>query len=151
MIQAIDPLGGPFTFSPDGEQLVTYSERALYLWDTVTARQIYTFSTKYRPAQIMVDPFGRYVVASDQTSSLDIWSLDSGTHVTELRIDNMSLFDIDSTGEWIRLSTKDGGWLMRVDSLDLLTVGCSVVRRGMDIQAWEDYISGLPFRQTCEE
>jgi CHAT domain-containing protein/WD40 repeat protein len=146
----IHPFTDPFPFDLNGDRLVTYSERNLYVWDTVTAQQILVIGTQYRPAKVMIGPSGDYVAISDGRNSLDIWRLDSGEHVAKLKIDDIRDFDLDFTGKWIVLRTgRQGDWLMRVDSLDLLRLGCGIVRRGLDVQHWNDHLGQIPFRQTC--
>ena len=121
-------------FSPDGKTLISEDrDDSLRLWDVATETEKIVVDRE-RVVNINISPDGK-TIATSGYDTLSLWNAETGEHITDLNVQNISINEIDFSPDGSTLASGGG------DILYLWDVATGA--RKMSIKGHTNGISGI--------
>jgi WD40 repeat protein len=152
------------SFDSSSQYFAFTDDQKIQVWNLKTKKVIDLGQRMNEVGSIAFHPADLYLAAGYHDRKIRIWKLSPDPQViTEIPQDG----DFDFGSQPVRFS-RDGRFVLRLDgnggspfgelvsflpwqSQDVLLNACTrALRKGLGTAAWEDYLKGQPYRETCD-
>ena len=143
-------------FSPNGSLVATGSaDKTARVFEARTGREVARLAHQDRVSAVAFSPDGTLVATGSWDKTARVFEARTGHEVARLAIgDPVSRVDFVSGGRLLR-AVGDRSYLHITEdpirASDLVADACSKLERNLTREEWSTYLSGLPYRETCQQ
>lgn len=145
-----------FAFHPNGELVVGGTRRGTVVWRLNGAKVIDTFPGN-DVWQLALSRDGKFIATEEDGSPfglpvplLRLWAFPSGREIGQIKNQyTVPGFQFSANGRFLGLPDDGKLVLFPWNSKDLAYLACSLIRRDLTEQEWQQYLPGEKYRPTC--
>jgi WD40 repeat protein len=145
-------------FDRNARTLVLGGAADLEWWDFESGQRLFSRDTEYAIRIVADDDRKTLLAMTFDDNEVQAWDFKTGRLLRRIPYAKfVHAVAIDPDGQWLVASGQD--WIVGKDVIEfaairpdkLLANACSVAKRNLTEDEWDDYIGDEPYRKTCED